>query len=369
MSEKPKVLILGGTGFVARHLVQYLIDNNLASKIRVADKQLPVTAYMTEHFKKYYSNPIVEFKQANLSNPDHIKRAFADDTGKFQFVINLAAETRYGLEESVYKQMIYTVSVECAKFASAYGVDKYIEFSTAQIYEPSKKPSKEEGKTKPWTKLAKFKLEAEEEVRKLDTLPWIIVRPAIIYGPGDLNGLIPRIVCAATYTHSKDKMKLLWSGDLRINTVHVTDVARATWHLLQSGKPHSTYNLADKTDLSQEDLGNIFSTIFGVETSFYGTVISNLAKLNMKNAVETANDTHMDPWNEMLRESGIKSTPLSPYIHQELLYNTSLYVDGSAIEETTGFKYDKPKVTAELIQAEIDYWKELNLFPAYSKLK
>ena len=42
-SDKPRVLILGGTGFVARHLVKYLVDNNLASKIRVADKQLPKT--------------------------------------------------------------------------------------------------------------------------------------------------------------------------------------------------------------------------------------------------------------------------------------------------------------------------------------
>lgn len=74
---KPRVLILGGTGFIARHLVKYLIDNDLASKIRVADKSLPQTSYLTAEFKKYYENEIVEFKQANLSNPGSVVTVIA----------------------------------------------------------------------------------------------------------------------------------------------------------------------------------------------------------------------------------------------------------------------------------------------------
>ena len=48
-TEKPRVLVLGGTGFVARHFVKYLVDNDLASKIRVADKQLPKTGMFVEN--------------------------------------------------------------------------------------------------------------------------------------------------------------------------------------------------------------------------------------------------------------------------------------------------------------------------------
>ena len=33
-----RVLVLGGTGFVGRHLVKYLVDNDACAKIRVADK-------------------------------------------------------------------------------------------------------------------------------------------------------------------------------------------------------------------------------------------------------------------------------------------------------------------------------------------
>lgn len=63
-----KVLILGGTGFIARHLVKYLLANELAEKIRVADKQLPQTSYFSEEFKRIYESERVEYMQANLSN-------------------------------------------------------------------------------------------------------------------------------------------------------------------------------------------------------------------------------------------------------------------------------------------------------------
>lgn len=183
-----------------------------------------------------------------------------------------------------------------------------------------------------------------------------------------MNGLAPRIMCAATYTVRKEKMKMLWSGDLALNTVHVNDVVKATVHLFEKGKVGSVYNLSDKSQTDQKKLNGLLEQIFGIETGFFGSVISNVAKLKMKEAAETANENHMNPWGEMLKDSGIKFTPLSPYIDIELLYNNALSVDGSLIEGT-GFKYDYPQITKELLLDEIKYYQELNLFPKYTPLK
>lgn len=64
----PNVLVLGGSGFIGRHLVAHLIENNLVDSVRVADKVLPATAYLNEKHKKIFEDPRVQFKQANLVN-------------------------------------------------------------------------------------------------------------------------------------------------------------------------------------------------------------------------------------------------------------------------------------------------------------
>jgi nucleoside-diphosphate-sugar epimerase len=62
------VLVLGGVGFIGRNLVWYLIENNLVASVRVVDKVLPATAYLSHRDKKVFANPRVEFKQGNLVN-------------------------------------------------------------------------------------------------------------------------------------------------------------------------------------------------------------------------------------------------------------------------------------------------------------
>ena len=67
MASKPRFLVLGGVGFIGRNLVQHLVENDLASKIRVVDKVLPPTAFLSPSQKAAFEK--VEFKQGNLVNP------------------------------------------------------------------------------------------------------------------------------------------------------------------------------------------------------------------------------------------------------------------------------------------------------------
>jgi dTDP-D-glucose 4,6-dehydratase len=60
------VLVLGGVGFIGRNFVEYLIQNNLVGSIRVVDKVLPATAYLSASHKEVFADSRVEFRQANL---------------------------------------------------------------------------------------------------------------------------------------------------------------------------------------------------------------------------------------------------------------------------------------------------------------
>jgi len=262
----------------------------------------------------------------------------------------------------VYAEKVLDLSVKVATEAAKQQVDRFIEVSTAQVYEAGKKKAKEGDKTDPWTGIAKFELKAEEELRKIPGLNLIIVRPATVYGPGDINGLSPRVICGAVYKHLGEKMKFLWDEKLKINTVHVRDVIKALWHLSQKGTLGAIYNLSDKGDTDQGSFNEILSKIFGIDTSFAGSIVSNLAKVNFKSVTEEVNDKHLKPWSDLCKAAGILNTPLTPYLDQELLYNNSLSIDGSAIE-ATGFVYDHPKIDEPLIREQIEYFVKQKLFP------
>jgi hypothetical protein len=246
-------------------------------------------------------------------------------------------------------------------------IKRIIELSTAQVYEDSKKASSESSKIKPWTTMAEYKLKSEE-LWAQSGLPVVVFRPAIIYGPGDVLGMMPRLTIGRVYKFMDEKMKMLWGGEMRINTVHVRDVASAIWHaLIAANLPTDAhkriYNLADKSETDQKKVSAMISKIFGIRTGFYNAVINKLAKMNMKGTTEEVNDKHLPPWSGLCHKYKIEASPISPYISPQLLYDHSLSIDGSAVEAALHFKYEHPLLTEELLREELDYWIAQGVFP------
>ena len=53
----------------------------------------------------------------------------------------------------------------------------------------NQKKSKEDAKIEPWTSLAKYKHRCEQHLAGIAGLPLVILRAAIVYGPGDTSGI------------------------------------------------------------------------------------------------------------------------------------------------------------------------------------
>lgn len=363
--SKPRVIVLGGNGFIGKNFVQYLVEKDLCSKIRVADKVLLSFAGLPKKLEEYYKTKtdLLEFKQTPLTQEAKVEQLFDESEGGWDYVFNLAGETKYSQTEAVYKENIIDLSVKCAKIAAKHNVKKFIEVSTAQIYDAGKKPSAEGDKEKPWTNLASAKLEAENELKKIEGLNLVIVRPAIVYGPGDMNGITPRIICAAVYQKLEQTMEFLWDSEMKINTVHVNDVCSALWHLALNGTNGEVYNLADQNDTDQGSVNNLLSELFGIKCSCWGTLKTKAAvMISMKKVAETANEKHLTPWSELCKEKGITNTPLSPYLDEEILYHNPLSIDGTKITQT-GFTYAHPKMDVALLKEAIQHFIDLEYFP------
>lgn len=81
-------------------------------------------------------------------------------------------------------------------------------------------------------------------------------------------------------------MKLLWGPELRMNTVHVRDVARAVWHV--ATKPETVgqiYNIVDEGNSTQGSISAIVSELFNINHDYWGTALSSIAKVHSRAVV------------------------------------------------------------------------------------
>ncbi|KAF3055895.1 putative nad dependent epimerase dehydratase family protein [Daldinia childiae] len=374
-AEKPSVLIIGGLGYIGRFLARYIHENDLASEIRLVDKVLPQLAWLAPEFETACSSD--KFIQADASKEQALARIFDRPDGKqWDYVFNCGGETRYSQEDEVYKVRSLGLSLAVGKEAAKRGVKCFVELSTGMVYKANSAPSKETDKLKPWSKIAVFKLQAEEELAKIEGLNLVIVRLPHVYGPYASQWVATALCMARVYQAMGEDMKFLWTKDLYTNTAHIDDVTRALWSVAawyNAGKANwdeknmgatPTFNVVDKGTTNQGTIAEIIGQVFGIETGFQGQLLSNLARLNMDSVVDDVNDDVLGPWADLLADAGItRPGPLTPFMEKELLKDTDLSMDGSRLEAVVGFQYQKPVITKELVEEVIESYKRMKWWP------
>ncbi|TID16420.1 NAD dependent epimerase/dehydratase family protein [Venturia nashicola] len=369
-AEKPAVLIIGGLGYVGRFLALHIHNNNLASEVRLVDKQLPELAWLAPEFAEACSR--AKFIQADASKEVNLSRIFTRSNGhEFDYVFNCGGETRYSQDDEVYKARSYTLSTCLGTEAARRKIKCFLELSTGMVYKPKEKPRKEGDDLKPWLKLAKWKLQAERDLAKIEGLRLCVLRLGHVYGSYTSKYLAMALCLARVWQHEGETMKWLWGRDLRNNTVHVEDVARGMWHAAEwyckSGDvrtPPPIFNLVDQGNTSQGTLADILQQIFNVPQSFEGSVRSKIAMLKLDNVVDELNDDTLDIWAELQQESKTsETTPLNPFMEKELLKDNHLSLDGTAFVKETGFQYKHPTVTKQEVEAVIESYKRMNWWP------
>lgn len=309
--------------------------------------------------------------------------------GKWDYVFNLGGETAWSQAYEIYKLRSFQLSITLGKEAARRGVGAFVEASTGMVYSSNRTPRVEGDKLKPWIKLAKAKLEAEQELSKIPGLRLVIMRLPHVYGEYD-SGFIAKALCLArVYKEQERELKWLWTEELRINTVHVEDAVRALWTAAEwrrgNKEPSSptlsrrptlskgeegpsagvpVFNIVDHGETSQGVMAQIVGEVFNIQTGFQGTLVSQFAKMNLEHVVDDLNEDILQPWADMIEQAGItRPGPLSPFLEKELLKDSELSLDGALFERTTGFTYKHEKFTADEVRRMIDSYKRMGWWP------
>ena len=327
--------------------------------------------------------------QADASRAQSLSRIFTPSKANhYSYVFNCAAETRYSQDPSVYQlrntQLSTTLAEYCAKQDPKPAL---VEFSTGMVYKPpasstiSSGGCTETSPLKPWLKITKAKLIAEEALEKLaqtSGLRHVTLRLGHVYGLYD-TGFLARGLCLARVYQSLNKeMKWLWGKELRINTVHIHDVCSAAWLAAQwaanpSNKPSKAttmadraFNIVDDGDTSQQTLADLISTIFSIETGFQGSLISQFAKLNLDSVVDDVNEEILQPWADLIKKKGLdqgQGSPLSPFMEKELIKDCDLCLKNEKAKEVLGWELERPKLTGKELTGTIESYERMRWWP------
>ncbi len=238
--EPPLNLVTGGCGRLGRYLVKALAERG--ERVRVL-----------QHSKGSWEGcpKGVEIASGDLLDKASLEKAAED----VDYVYHLAAlvnpEARF--EELLDVNYRGTRNLLEACRDKSYHLKRFIFISSISVYgkEPAEIPADEETGLNPTDNYGKSKMMAEEAVGQYgDKIPYVILRPAVIYGEG-----FDEAYLSVLSALKKGRMSILGDGNNNIPFIHATDVVQAM--LLASRAERAvgnTYVIAPEDNMTQKQV-------------------------------------------------------------------------------------------------------------------
>ncbi|MFH1750808.1 MAG: NAD-dependent epimerase/dehydratase family protein [Candidatus Micrarchaeota archaeon] len=208
------ILITGATGKVGRALVEKLLKSKkYQGKIRILTRD-PLKARAIFGKK-------AQIAQGELGE-QHDFIAIAHACKGIDTIVHCAALLDYSAPEREMMQTNYGGTAQLLRAARLHGArPRFIYISSSSLYRGSGTDINENTAPNPLNAYGKSKLMAEKAV-KSGGLPYVILRPPIVYGKGNKTGfaLVVQMI-------KKGRMFVIGDGNNHIPHIHISDLVRA----------------------------------------------------------------------------------------------------------------------------------------------
>jgi nucleoside-diphosphate-sugar epimerase len=205
--------ITGAAGFLGRHLVR-------GFEARGA-RVLPLVRTLDD--------PRAGFLPHGARTLEH---AWADGSvlEGVEVVVHVAGlRDRYGVDAPTYRSANVEMTERTMRASAKAGARRFVLVSCVSVYGfPPRLPVNEEYPYAPRTLQAATKVEAEMRAKRAAQelgLDLVIVRPSIMYGPGDRHGMVSKM---ATLMRAR-AYRIVGSGDNVLHLAHVDDIVEGLW--------------------------------------------------------------------------------------------------------------------------------------------
>ncbi len=222
-----KILVTGGTGRLGRVVVRQLLERG--HKLRLIVRS---AAKARELFAKTGYAKKIELAEADLADgsPASMKKILEACKGT-GVAVHLAAQVDANASEEELFRSNLDATVHLLEACSAGKAKRFVFCSSTSVYKKVlRQPINESHPFTPTNAYGLSKVAAEAAVRA-SGIPFVILRPPLIYGPGFDTGFgsVVRMI-------RKKKMVVVGNGKNRIALVHVEDAARAFVLATEAGK-------------------------------------------------------------------------------------------------------------------------------------
>ncbi len=188
--KNKSVCVTGGTGFIGSHLCRRLVKEGASVSIITEESSSP--AILKDIRDK------VDIHQCDITDIDPLNSVLKEI--RPELVYHLAAKLDTGTGFEVIDPLIkinLRGTINTLKASTETGVNRFIFIGTSDVYGPTEEACSENSPLDPISPYGASKAAAEFFVRQCN-IPWVILRPFIIYGGGQSPDMfIPQLINAA----------------------------------------------------------------------------------------------------------------------------------------------------------------------------
>ncbi|MDQ3931901.1 MAG: NAD(P)-dependent oxidoreductase, partial [Actinomycetota bacterium] len=256
--ETRSAVVTGGTGFIAAHLIDALVDKGW--RVRTCGRSSRPDGL----------RPEVDYMSMDLTGEDPLDPLFEDMTHLFHLA---------GLSSSfASKDEMYRANVDgtdnIMRAALASGVQRALLMSTSSIYGKEvqlPQPVPEDAEPHPSPGYAESKWQSEQVAWGFADkgLPLIVLRPASVYGPGAVKLVASTILDAVIERFAGLNTFAVPAEEIELRLVHVNDVVDACIHLVEPDEAVGrAFNLISGVYPSNHEVAEVIAGDLGLELEF-----------------------------------------------------------------------------------------------------
>ncbi len=247
-------LVTGGTGYIASHLINALVERGWQVRACARGKRPDGLAHP------------VDYRSIDLTGEESLEDVMAGVTHVFHLA---GASSSRSSEEEMWRSNVEGTE-RLVDAAGQAGVQRVLYMSSTSVYGEEVQlpvPVREDVEPCPSRAYGKAKWGAEQAVWRASEkgLPVVVVRPVSVYGPGNTKLLASAVLDVAIERFARLDTLAVHREPVEQRLVHVADVVAACLHLIDH--PDGTgraFNVCLDTYPSSHELAAILAELFSM---------------------------------------------------------------------------------------------------------